>query len=122
MLPHGVGAYISPITMKAYLTANFNDGWIDGFGRKNSPDGTIIEGHYKRSQLNGLGLIYDQEPNTFESGIYLKGRLSELRTQGENYPGKLAAQLGQKIHQRSINYLNQTMNWKKLLGIDINKL
>ena len=49
MLPHGVGAYISPITMKAYLTANFNDGWIDGFGRKNAPDGTIIEGHYKRS-------------------------------------------------------------------------
>lgn len=59
MLPHGIGAYISPITMRIYLTANFNNGWIDGFGRKFSSDGTITAGHYKRSQLNGLGFVFD---------------------------------------------------------------
>jgi hypothetical protein len=49
LLPQGVGAYISPITMKVLLSASFKDGWIDGFGRKIQNDGKIIEGHFKRS-------------------------------------------------------------------------
>ncbi|KAL4467250.1 hypothetical protein ABPG72_010057 [Tetrahymena utriculariae] len=99
------------------MCGSYEDGKIQGLGRTLHENGDIYDGYFRKDQMEGQGIYYTSQTNTYIYAYFKRNECIKVIKGDQDYPTQLIKKMKQKIHEKSAEYLNGSMNFK---GIGIN--
>ncbi|EWS71056.1 hypothetical protein TTHERM_001000210 (macronuclear) [Tetrahymena thermophila SB210] len=99
------------------MCGSYEEGKIQGLGRTLHDNGDIYDGYFRRDQMEGQGIYYTYQTNTYIYAYFKRNECIKVIKGDQDYPTQLIRKMKQKIHEKSAEYLDGSINFK---GININ--
>ncbi|EAR90964.2 MORN motif protein (macronuclear) [Tetrahymena thermophila SB210] len=113
-IPNGLGLF--QYSDQKFDCGFYKNGFLNGNGRKNFPNGDFYEGSFNQGKFEGEGLIFHKLQNTYYFGIFKDNILVNEQQKGEGYPKEMLNKQKNLKRQNGFNYNGEVVSqdWMKL--------
>ncbi|KAL4427214.1 hypothetical protein ABPG74_022301 [Tetrahymena malaccensis] len=94
------------------MCGSYEEGKIQGLGRTLHENGDIYDGYYRKDQMEGQGIYYTYQTNTYIYAYFKRNECIKVIKGDQDYPNQLIKKMKQKIHEKSAEYLDGSLNFK----------